>query len=153
MLSFSLTDGSAEFSQSRGVNSRLHTRYSIALDLCFKLLNNGRVEQLGVGRTINISSGGVLFETQDDREANDFRDDTGTIVVEMTWPFVLNKVCALKLVMRGRIVRWEAGRVAVKVEHHAFHTAGLVAQKEVARSEHGGSRSERASEDTDRPHC
>ena len=49
-------------SEKAGSDQRLRGRYPIALELQYKLLNKGRVEYLGVGQTLNISSGGVLFE-------------------------------------------------------------------------------------------
>src|SRR5712692_1105319 len=90
------------FSEAHRSNQRLNGRYPIALELQYKLLNKGRVEHLGVGRTLNISSGGVLFE------ADDRLPTSGLIELAMSWPFLLEGVCSLKLVMRGRIVRCDA---------------------------------------------
>ena len=38
-------------------------RYPMTLELQYKLMDRGRVERVGVGRTVNISSSGVLIET------------------------------------------------------------------------------------------
>jgi PilZ domain len=104
-----------------------HTgRYPITLELQYKLLNKGRVEHLGMGRTLNISSGGVLFEAADGIPLA-----TGPIELALSWPFLLEGICNLKLVMRGRIVRCDAASkaIAVKTEYHEFHTAGVRSPK------------------------
>jgi hypothetical protein len=104
-------------------NLRLHRRYPIALELQYKLLNKGRVERHGFGRTVNISSGGVLFE------ADELLPDSSSIELALSWPFLLDGVVTLKLVMSGRIVRTEARAIAVKAGHHEFRTAGARAAK------------------------
>ena len=106
-------------------DQRLNGRYPITLELQYKLLNKGRVEHLGVGRTLNISSGGVLFQ------ADGILPPTGPIELALTWPFLLEGICNLKLVMRGRVVRCDAGSraIAVKAEYHEFHTAGVRSPK------------------------
>jgi hypothetical protein len=99
-------------------DQRLRGRYPIALELQYKLLNKGRVERLGVGQTLNISSGGVLFE------AAGLLPSSGPVELAISWPFLLDGAFKLKLVMSGRIVRSDAKAIAVKVEHHEFRTTG-----------------------------
>ncbi|HYM05729.1 MAG TPA: PilZ domain-containing protein [Terriglobales bacterium] len=96
---------------------RLHSRYPVALELQYKLLDRRRVERLGVGRTVNISSGGVLFEAEGPLPG-------GPVELGINWPFLLDGVTKLKLIMSGQIVRTDAKTIAVKVEHHEFRTAG-----------------------------
>lgn len=97
---------------------RLHPRYPIVLDVEYRLINRGRIERLGSGRTLNISSGGVLMEVPEQMPSG------GLIELLLNWPFLLEGVCPLKLVMRGRIVRCDANGVAIKARHHEFRTAG-----------------------------
>jgi len=104
--------------ENHNADQRLHQRYPIILNVEFKLLIKGRVERLGSGRTRNISSGGIFFEVNEALPAQ------GKIELAMDWPFLLEGVCALKLVMRGRIVRSDAKGIAVKIAHHEFRTAG-----------------------------
>jgi hypothetical protein len=105
---------------------RVHGRYPIALELQYKVLSKGRVERQGFGTTVNISSGGVLFE------ADKQLPDSGIIELAMNWPFLLDGVVTLKLVMSGRIVRTEAKAIAIKAEHHEFRTAGTRAKTRAA---------------------
>ncbi|HLK18728.1 MAG TPA: PilZ domain-containing protein [Bryobacteraceae bacterium] len=104
--------------ENRNADQRLHHRYPIILNVEYKLLVKGKVERLGSGRSRNISSGGIFFEVQENLPAQ------GRIELAMDWPFLLEGVCALKLVMRGRIVRTDATGIAVKIAHHEFRTAG-----------------------------
>ena len=105
-------------SEKAGSDQRLRGRYPIALELQYKLLNKGRVERLGVGQTLNISSGGVLFE------AAGLLPSSGPVELAISWPFLLDGAVKLKLVMSGHIVRNDAKAIAVKVEHHEFRTTG-----------------------------
>jgi hypothetical protein len=76
---------------------------------------------VGCGRTLNISSRGVLLET------DQLLPPTGVVELAIQWPFLLHEVCSLKLVMRGRIVRrdYQTKATAVRAEFHEFRTAGV----------------------------
>jgi hypothetical protein len=97
---------------------RSHQRYPIELDVEYRLLAKGQSEHLGSGRTRNISSGGVLFEALGSSPAS------GSIEVMLSWPFLLEGVCPLRLVMKGRIVRSDVRGVAIQSNYHEFRTAG-----------------------------
>ncbi len=99
-------------------DQRLHRRYPIALKVEYKLLNKGKTECLGSGRTVNISSGGIYFEPDQPLPSH------GRIELLLEWPFLLERVCALKLVVRGRIVRCDPRGIAVESRKHEFRTAG-----------------------------
>jgi hypothetical protein len=100
-------------------DQRLNQRYPITLNVEYKLLKKGRVARFGSGRTMNISSGGIYFEVDEPLPGR------GRIELAMEWPFLLEGVCALKLVMRGRIVRNDTKGVAVQIVKHEFRTAGV----------------------------
>ncbi|MGD0295634.1 MAG: PilZ domain-containing protein [Bryobacteraceae bacterium] len=115
-------------SETNSADQRLHQRYPIILKIEYKLLKKGRVEVFGTGRTMNISSGGIFFDAGDALPAH------GRVELAMEWPFLLEGVCALKLVMRGRIVRKETSGVAVQISRHEFRTAGVRALSHPAPS-------------------
>ncbi len=98
---------------------RSHRRYPIALDVQYKWSRAGRAEQAGSGTTINISSGGVLFRSAESVPAD------SRIEVTLSWPFSLEG-CALKLVLRGRVVRSNREATAIRVLQYEFRTAGLL---------------------------
>jgi hypothetical protein len=63
-----------------------------------------------------MSKGGVLFEADSALRSADF------IELILEWPFLLNGVCPLKLVIHGRVARNEGNRIAIRIKHHEFHT-------------------------------
>lgn len=97
---------------------RSHQRYPIELEVEYRLLSKGRSQPRGSGKTRNISSGGVLFEVLGSAPAG------GSIEVMVNWPFLLEGVCPLRLVMRGRIVRCDGRGIAIQSTYHEFRTAG-----------------------------
>jgi hypothetical protein len=118
-MSPALARAAGRLSETHQADQRLHQRYPITLKVEYKLLNRGRVERLGSGLTMNISSGGIFFE------ADDPLPTRGRVELAMEWPFLLEGVCALKLVMRGRIVRSDTNGIAVQIARHEFRTAGV----------------------------
>jgi hypothetical protein len=103
----------------RPSDRRTKRRYPIKLEVQYRLLKHRRVERLGAGRTLNISSGGVLFE------ADGLLPGSGPIELALNWPFLLHGSCNLKLVIRGRIVRSNEKAIAIRAEFHEFRTAGV----------------------------
>jgi|HubBroStandDraft_6_1064221.scaffolds.fasta_scaffold1181433_1 hypothetical protein len=97
---------------------RSHQRYPIELEVEYRLVAKGQSDQLGSGKTRNISSGGVLIH------ALGSPPEGSTIELMLNWPFLLEGVCPLKLVMRGRIVRSDGRGVAIQSNYHEFRTAG-----------------------------
>jgi hypothetical protein len=106
----------ARFPETYG-DQRSRRRYPIMLEVEYRM-NRRRVVLSGSARTLNISSGGVLFEVKDSLPAS------GPIRLILNWPVVLDTVCPLKLVIDGHIVRNEGNRIAIRIKHHAFYTTG-----------------------------
>ncbi len=108
---------------------RSHHRYPLQLEMEYKLLGRGRAVRKGTGATLNISSGGVLF-------TSDESVPSGTLIeLTMSWPFLLEGTCPLRLVMRGHVVRSKGNQVAISSRHHEFRTAGTrVAKKPMPSS-------------------
>ena len=98
-------------------DQRSRRRYPILLEVEYKM-NRRPVVLSGSARTLNISSGGVLFEVNDSLPAS------GPITLILNWPILLDKVCPLKLVIDGHIVRNEGNRIAIRIKHHEFYTTG-----------------------------
>jgi hypothetical protein len=68
---------------------------------------------------VNVSSNGILFE------ADTALPTEKSIKLAMKWPFLLEGECALKLHIRGIIIRSVAKRAAVQIAYHEFRTAGF----------------------------
>ena len=137
--------GAVDSGVIRRVDLRSHARYPIMLKLCYQLLRTNGVKHRGFGRTLDMSSGGVRFEADDTFDGSDIRH--GEIQLDMEWPLLLGQVCKLKLVMRGRIVRWDNRWVAVRLEQYEFRTAGAIARTPEVRKR------ERATANSDGPYC
>jgi hypothetical protein len=91
-------------------------RFPIEREVRYRVLNKRSSEETGEGKTINISSSGVLF-TVDHMLLPGRRME-----LAISWPAQLNNKCALKLVARGRVVRFEGGRAAIEIQQYEFRT-------------------------------
>lgn len=94
-------------------------RFPIERELRYKVLNKRAPEEAGSGKTINISSSGILFAA--DRILRPGR----RVELAVSWPAKLNEKCALKLVARGKIVRFEDGKAAIEIQQYEFRTQRL----------------------------
>jgi hypothetical protein len=102
---------------ARRGEQRLHRRYPIVLDLHYKLWDQAPSTDTRSGKTLNISSGGILFEAREPVPKQ------GPIELAIDWPFLLNSACHLKLIVRGRIVRSDRMGTAVAILRHDFRTS------------------------------
>ena len=110
-----MRDGSFP-SASGPLDRRAAIRFPIAQDVRYKLFR-GRTVQAGAGKSINMSSSGILFDGGPVEVCR-------KIEVSVNWPMQLGGACRLKLVAQGRVVRCEDGRVAVAIERYEFRTQG-----------------------------
>src|ERR1700674_5011607 len=90
-------------------NRRDTDRFDIAREVRFKVLNRKGGDETGIGKTINISSNGVLITT--DRRVVPGKNGE----VSISWPGHLNSTIPLNLVARGRVVHSEEGNAAVEI--------------------------------------
>ncbi len=97
---------------------RENRRYELVLELKWKLVRRRKVLESGSGRTLDLSSGGVLFEAG--------RPLPVGLQVEMSiaWPALLHNVAPMQLVVSGRVVRTDGARAAIQMVQHEFRTAG-----------------------------
>ena len=91
---------------------------SIERDVRYRVLNRSQADLESRGKTLNISSSGVLFTTQECLIPG------RRVELAIDWPAQLNSKCALKLVARGRVVRFEGDRAALEIMQHEFRTRG-----------------------------
>jgi hypothetical protein len=101
-------------------------RFPIEREVRYRVLNKRSSEEMGDGKTINISSSGVLFT------AEHMLLPGRRMELAISWPAQLNNKCALKLVARGRVVRFEGGRAAIEIQQYEFRTQSLAASTGVA---------------------
>jgi hypothetical protein len=117
MMSPALAPVSRASSFETDDDRRSHRRYPIVLEVEYKVLKRHQVVELGSGFTLNISSSGVLFE------ANDTLRSTDAIELTLNWPFLLDGVCPLRLVLKGRVIRnhGRGKRIAVSFKRYEFY--------------------------------
>ena len=88
----------------------------IEQDVQWRVLNKKEGDLEARGKTINMSSSGVLFTTEE------ILLPGRRVEVSINWPAQLDQKCALKLVARGRVVRFERGTAAIEIMQHEFRT-------------------------------
>ena len=98
---------------------RSSDRYPIEREVRYKVLNKKSGDESGSGTTINMSSSGVLFTTEH------LLLPGKRLELAISWPAQLNGKCALKLVAKGRVVRYEDGRAAIQIQQYEFRTQGI----------------------------
>ncbi len=97
------------------------SRFPLREEVSYRLLASKGAPLCGTGKTLNIGSGGILFTTEE-------RLPMGHMVeLSVAWPARLGGTCPLKMVARGRIVRSEATKAAVRIERYEFRTRGVAA--------------------------
>ena len=95
---------------------RWKRRFPIQLAIRYKLLDS-RLSLHGIGTTIDFSSRGIAFATEDNLPVG------RQVEISADWPAKIGH-CALRFVAVGRVVRSGNGRVAVRIYDHEFKTRG-----------------------------
>jgi len=103
--------------QAGNADRRHSDRFPIEREVHYRVLNKRSGDEQGDGKTVNMSSAGILFTTEE------MVLPGRRLEVAINWPAQLNNKCALKLVARGRVVRFEDGRAAMEIQQYEFRTA------------------------------
>jgi hypothetical protein len=102
----------------KSTERRRRKRFELMCDLRYRVLDSRRHLPQQSGKTINMSSKGVLFESSIELPVGK------RVELMIAWPAMLNEKCRLKMVAIGRIVRVENGIVATSILKHEFRTQG-----------------------------
>jgi hypothetical protein len=124
----STTAWSEEVKEEEGIGGdrRRDRRYGIDLEVRWRVIRRRRVMDSGVGRTLDLSSGGILFDAG--RQLS-----FGTNVeLAISWPVLLQNQAPLQLIVSGRVVRCAGNRTAVMMAQHEFRTSGASAEQRAA---------------------
>ena len=100
---------------------RAADRFPIEREVRYKVLSR-KDNAVGHGRTVNMSSNGVLFTT------DEFLVPGKRLELSISWPAQLNSTVSLRLVARGRVVRCEQGMAAIEIQQYEFRTQGQAGQ-------------------------
>ena len=96
---------------------RWQRRFPIQLAIRYKPLNS-RLSLHRMGTTIDFSSKGIAFATEDILPVG------RQVEISVDWPAKIDGHCSLRFVAVGRVVRSGNDRVAVLIYHHEFKTRG-----------------------------
>jgi len=107
---------------------RRDRRYQLQLDVKWKLIRRRRVLDSGTGRTIDVSSGGMLFD------AGRHLPEGLNVELSVAWPVLLHNVAPMQLVASGKIVRTNGCHIAFETVAHEFRTTGMPADQRNAPS-------------------
>src|SRR5579871_3888492 len=95
---------------------RSKRRYPLQLNLRYRSISS-RMQIAGAGRTVNVSSGGLLIASPHNlAEGN-------RLHVTVEWPWLLDQATPLQLVAEGRVVRTGESEFAVAFVRHQFRTS------------------------------
>ena len=111
--------GTPEMTQTEGSSDRRGTsRYPVREEVKYRVIQGRTPQTSGIGTTLNIGSGGILFTTEE-------KLPMGRLVeLAVNWPARLGGTCPLKFVATGRVVRSEDKMAAVRIERYEFRTRG-----------------------------
>ena len=101
-------------------------RFPIEREVRYTVLNRRAGEDPGEGRTLNMSSSGVLFTS------SNMLLPGRRLEMQISWPAQLNNKVGLKLVAKGRVVRYEHGCAAIEIQQYEFRTQSAAAAGTIA---------------------
>lgn len=94
---------------------RASTRFPIERPVSYKYARRRGWSEASLGKTLNISSTGILFSSQSPLIPGK------RLEVSISWPVQLDGKCSLKLVAVGNVVRNAGNLVTAKIEKYDFH--------------------------------
>lgn len=111
-----LKHASSEAGKNAETERRNNARFPCRLAISYQTLEHPVLSGQGSSETLNISSKGILF-------ASDEKFQPGQMLqVSLDWPVRLENQVPLKLVAEGRIVRNSGGQTAMTIEKYEFRT-------------------------------
>jgi hypothetical protein len=95
---------------------RLKARFPVRLSVRYRTIASGPA-LIGVGRTVNMSSCGLLIASEQ------VQPHTGSrLQVTVDWPFLLHGTTPLQLIVSCQVTRCYREQFAVKLEQYQFKT-------------------------------
>src|SRR5271167_1528554 len=96
---------------------RLDRRYQYEMDLRFTY-ELGSAMQFGSGHTVDLSRGAVLFVAENPPP------DGADVELRIAWPYLLQNVCPLELVVRGTTATSGNRGTVLTMNNYEFRTCG-----------------------------
>ena len=95
---------------------RQKQRFPIQLDVLYRVYERRTEIALGIGKTIDISSSGLVFQAQNEIPVG------SRLEVSATWPALLHGNQSMRWVVFGNVVRSASGVTAVTIERCEYRT-------------------------------
>jgi DNA-binding NarL/FixJ family response regulator len=105
-----------EAEKKAAAERRNNARFPCRLAISYQTLEHPILSGQGTSETLNISSKGILFTSNEKFEAGQL------LQVSLDWPARLENQIPLKLVAEGRIVRNANGQTAMTIDKYEFRT-------------------------------
>lgn len=97
---------------------RCDKRYDVALELRYRLRMDEGIVQIGRGITRDLSSGGVLFAT------DEFLAPGTPLDLSIDWPVHMSDMGPLELKISGQVVRANSRGTVLQVTRYEFRARG-----------------------------
>lgn len=111
-----LKNGDSGNDEPSGADRRTNARFPCRLAVSYQALEHPFFSGTATSETLNISSKGLLFPTQEALQPGQL------LQVSVDWPARLENQVPLKLVAEGRIVRNLNGLAAMRIDKYEFRT-------------------------------
>ncbi len=98
---------------------RRSRRYELALDLRYRVVRGGEVALEGQGKTRDISTTGLCFETEG------LLPEGATVEIAIDWPVRLGGRMPLSLNVMGRVVRSGEEGIGVRMTWREFEVTAM----------------------------
>lgn len=115
-VSSALRNHIGEKTEPSGADRRTNARFPCRLAVSYQALEHPFLSGVATSETLNISSKGVLFATDEPLQPGQL------LQVSVDWPARLENQVPLKLVAEGRIVRNANGLAAMRIDKYEFRT-------------------------------
>ena len=102
------------------VERRAKKRFVMEREIRYRVLEQDKIIATGSGKTLNLSSNGVAFVTENDLPPGSY------IEVSIAWPALLENRCPLQLVGYGRVLRSSGRITATTLEQYEFRTMARI---------------------------
>jgi hypothetical protein len=102
------------------VERRAKKRFVMEREIRYRVLEQDQIIAVGSGKTINLSSNGVAFVTENELPVGAY------IEVSIAWPALLENRCPLQLIGFGRVLRSAGRTAAATLEQYEFRTLARI---------------------------
>lgn len=103
---------------NEAADRRHSDRFPLQCEMEYRVLSTFGEDQFGNGKTLNMSSRGILFTSDQVLPVG------RRLELSISWPALRNRKLAIRLLARGRVVRVEYSltAMAMEIQQHEFLT-------------------------------